>query len=318
MVVCLMAMAAVTSARTIDPGTEAKLLGWSSDGHFVVWTAVETSSSEPPEEAGGMAPPETDETATIAFVHDVWRGTSERFVLAYKVLTANGHKKAPLKTALAKLPDAAAFTAWKKSHSLIKKAAKAGPSGSLAVKIDQAVQDGGDPPTTSGATTKWHVGTTTKVTASTSCGAEHASELIEQDMAGMYEPDWTATSYWSSTGRHVFVELVEATVRTMRGPDGGRQQYIVLPCGVRVEVDAPAGLEAAAGPVAEAVDKAGLAVVSIGTAKAHRAATVIYADDAHTAAATKLAAKIPGGATVDKLTWKPKADLVVAIGDSAK
>lgn len=144
------------------------------------------------------------------------------------------------------------------------------------------------------------------------------SETIEQEMAGMYEPSWTATPYWSPRGHHILVELAEAKVKTMRGPDGGRLQYIVLPCGVRVEVDAPAGLEAAAGPVADAVDKAGLAVVSIGTAKAHRTSTVIYADDAHAAVAATLATQIPGGATVDKLTWKPRADLVVAIGDSAK
>jgi hypothetical protein len=58
--------------------------------------------------------------------------------------------------------------------------------------------------------------------------------------------------------------------------------------------------------------------VSIGGPKAKRATTVIYADPAHTEVAAKLVPAIPGGATVDKLTWKPKADIVIAIGDSAK
>jgi hypothetical protein len=112
--------------------------------------------------------------------------------------------------------------------------------------------------------------------------------------------------------------LTEEGDKTMRGPDGGSRKFVIVPCGLRVSVVGPADASAIKDKVSDVLEKGGYNVSDIGPAKAKRAATVVYADAANTAEAEKLAKTIPGGATVDKLTWKPKADIVVAVGDSAK
>ena len=129
---------------------------------------------------------------------------------------------------------------------------------------------------------------------------------------------WDSRTPRLGSGHRVAVVLEEGIAKTMRGPDGGHIQYVVVPCGPRVQVVAPAGLEALTGPVADAAERAGFTVVAIDPAQAHRAATVVYADAAHADVAATLATALPGGGSVDKLTWKPKAELVIAIGDPAK
>ena len=56
---------------------------------------------------------------------------------------------------------------------------------------------------------------------------------------------------------------------------------------------------------------------AITKSKAERPASVVYAAPACTDVAKALAAKIPGGATVDKLTWKTTGGIVVALGATA-
>lgn len=334
----------------IDPGMGATLLGWSADGQYLVWTTSEIASSMPKhyfymngDDRVDVADPDTlppalrakvqeddmgvmgeeatiDETVKLAVVHDARGGADQKFVLSYKADSKAGKANGALKKKYAGMPDAAAFDAWKKQHPLAKPAGKKGAKGAVAVDFAYAPVDGEKPakPGWKKSSITWSVENGVTVTLATSCGKERASEAIAQEMAAMYTPTWTATPIWDPSGHRVLFVLEEATAHTMRGDDGGRLQYVVVPCGPRVDVVAPAGLEKAAGPVADAVEKAGLTVVSIGTAKAARTQTVVYADGAHTDIATKLASGIPGGATVDKLTWKPKADIVVAIGDSAK
>jgi hypothetical protein len=335
----------------IDPGVGAKLLGWSSDGQYLAWTSSEVASSFPKhyfymkgddrvdvadpdklapadraklqEEEGGMMgeSPTTDEIVDYAVVHDARSGADQTFVLTYKAASKVGKATGTLKKKYAGLPDAAAFDAWKKQHPLAKTPGKKSAKGTAAVDVAFASTDGEakpEKPTWAKSSISWSVEASATVTLATACGKDRASEAIAQEIAAMYVPHWTATPIWDPSGHRVAFVLEEAVAKTMRGPDGGRLQYVIVPCGTRVDVVAPAGLEAATGPVADAVEKAGFTVVSIGTAKAARTQTVVYADAAHIDVAAKLAAALPGGATVDKLTWKPKADIVVAVGDSAK
>jgi hypothetical protein len=58
--------------------------------------------------------------------------------------------------------------------------------------------------------------------------------------------------------------------------------------------------------------------VRVGKAVKARAASAIYASKGNEAAAKALAAVIPGGATVEPLSWKSDCDLVVAVGSSAR
>lgn len=333
-------------ASVIDPGG-ATFLGWSADGQSLVWQTTEVAQSFPkkyilhkgdedvevpdpsklsPEDRAKVeevdpsqmmgGEPQTDETMTLVTVHDVRRGSDAHFVLAYKMLTKEGHA-ATLEKKYAAAGDAKAFDAWKKAHPLTKASARKTRAGEAGVAVKMENPEG-DPPAWDKSSIGWIVTGTTTVTLSVTCGKDTAREVIQQEMAAMYEPDWTATPYWDPTGHRVLFLLQEAVAKTMRGPDGGHIQYVVVPCGPRVEVVASSGLDQAAVKVADAVEKAGFTAISIGPAQAARPATVIYADAAHTELATRLAAAIPGGATVDKLTWKPKADLVVAVGASAK
>lgn len=169
-----------------------------------------------------------------------------------------------------------------------------------------------------GALGQWSVEESVKATFTVSCNGVKVSESIPYEMAAMYIPTWSATAFWDPSGRRVLIALEEAQARTMRGPAGGGSDTRVIACGPRVEVLATKALEARRDPVADAIEKAGFAVTRLGNAEEARTATKIYAGKDHQAAAQKIAAAIPGGATVEPLTWKPKAEIVVALGDSAK
>jgi hypothetical protein len=331
-------------ATVIEPGGGSTFLGWTQDGQYLAWQTSDSSShieqipwldGTPVEDINKLSaadrkrveymdPPmmgnvdaTIDETAQLAVVHDVRRNTDEKFMLDYKAVSKDGKTKGALKKKYASLPNAAAFAAWKKAHALVKKSGKASGAAKLTLEVTLTGTDPDDKPAWQGDTLGWSVMNQATVKLATACGKDTQADSFEQNMGAMYSPSWSATPFWEPTGHRVVVVMEEAVAKTMRGPDGGRLQYVIMPCGVRVDVVAPKGMEQATGPIADLVDKAGF-TASIGVAKAHRAATVIYADAAHTELAKKLAAAIPGGATVDKLDWKPNAEIVVALGDSVK
>jgi hypothetical protein len=89
-------------------------------------------------------------------------------------------------------------------------------------------------------------------------------------------------------------------------------------CTVSVVANA-ALIDTVAVTVASAAVPAGAARAPVSAAKAERATSVVYAkagagcDDA----ARRLAAALPGGATVEALTWASQAPLVIALGTAA-
>jgi len=304
----------LTVASTIDPGAGAKLLGWTADGHALVWTSTVETALPPREDDESMNMElDPDERVSLAIVHDVRHGTDQVFVLAYKAL---GGKRTTgtLKKKYASAGTAAAFTRWKQAHPLTRTAGKNHAKGVANVTLQGTEKAA----RWKGSSISWEVTDQVTVTTSTTCSGVTNKTSEESAMGGMYVPTWTATPIWDPTGHRVVFALDEAIAKTMRGPDGGRSQYIVMACGPRVEVVAPRGREAASDKVADALEKVGYTVVSIGPARARRPATIVYTDPSHAALAAKVAAAVPGGATVDKLTWKPQADIVIAVGDSAK
>jgi hypothetical protein len=334
-------------AAAIASGSEINLLGWSGDGQYIAWTHSDSASSAaktyflqkgrkrvrikdpeklPEGDRAKLVVKESeedmqqDETVSLATVRDVRSGDEKRFLLSYKALTYEGTTKGALKQKYAGLPDAAAFEAWKKAHALVRSPARQGPRGGRA-EVSVKVQDdqtAAGTPKWKRNTISWSVDGPVKVTLAAARDKDRGQETIEQTMEAMYAPTWSGTPFWDPTGRRVLFLLEEEVTETMRGPAGGKVELYVVPCAPRVEVLAPAGLEGATGRVADAVEKAGFAVVATGAARQPRQATVVYAPEAHAESAARIAAAVPGGATVEKLTWRPKADVVVAIGDSAR
>jgi hypothetical protein len=342
-------------ASVWGPGADANLLGWTADGRYFAWTETHSVESLPRryylEKDGeqidvadpdklppadrtkvkfmeiGMAGPSVDEIATVGVVHDAWRDRDDVYLLSYSVASAEGKRNPKLRKELGQVSSSAAFDAWKKAHALTKTASKTSATGSIAMTVDLVrpantePDETQQPPEWHGATLSWAVDMqveVAKLSVVANCGTTKITHSAEQHTDAMYIPHWSATPMWAPGGRRAVVAVVEAKSKTMRGPVGGTTQLAVFPCGTRVEVVAPAELDARADPIAAALDKAGYAITHIGPAKAHRPKTVVCSDDAHKDIATKLAATIPGGGTVDKLDWKPNADIVVALGDSAK
>ena len=75
----------------------------------------------------------------------------------------------------------------------------------------------------------------------------------------------------------------------------------------------------AAAKVGAALEAAGIVSTSSkeSNEKTPRAATVIYAAAGFEAEAQKVAAAVPGGATVAKLDWKTTFEIIVGIGATA-
>ena len=99
---------------------------------------------------------------------------------------------------------------------------------------------------------------------------------------------------------------------------GHRVYFVGSAGGPRVHLLADKSMLAKAGPaVASAIEKAGFAPLYMGLSKKARDASVVYSAAGSEEAAARIAAAIPGGATVDKLSWETQADVVVAIGKTA-
>jgi hypothetical protein len=98
---------------------------------------------------------------------------------------------------------------------------------------------------------------------------------------------------------------------------GGSTPYYVKPVGPAIDVMAHASQATLATPVLQAIDKAGFPVHLSAPAQQTRTKTQIYAWGTFTEIAKKIAAAIPGGASVEPLTWHTPADIVVAVGASA-
>jgi hypothetical protein len=154
-------------------------------------------------------------------------------------------------------------------------------------------------------------------TEGASCGAASASiqtfpgnqaKVFGVDLEGVvwkhFEFSNTAKPSWSP-GCHYLAWIL---------PDG---EPGVFPAGPLVDVLAAPRLQAAVEPTLKALAAAGFGATAKAPAQKERPKSVVYTWGGARAAAEKIAALVPGGATVEPLTWVTPSDIVVALGASA-
>jgi hypothetical protein len=127
----------------------------------------------------------------------------------------------------------------------------------------------------------------------------------------------TITPFWAPNRLRVawFVDIGSATSPNIAAPS----EIVVGPAaGPRIELRPGPGLpDAALSGALRALESAGFAPTRVAAAKKARERSKVFAARGHEEAAGRVAAAIPGGATVSALNWKADFDLVVALGRSA-
>lgn len=123
--------------------------------------------------------------------------------------------------------------------------------------------------------------------------------------------------YWSADGRRVALSVERREIETMWGTKLPSLDVVLAPAAPLIGVLAPASVEGAV------VDRVEAAVCDLGPvqrapAKAERAVSVIYAATGYEADASAIASRIPGGATVEPLSWPAPQHVIVAVGASAR
>jgi hypothetical protein len=141
-----------------------------------------------------------------------------------------------------------------------------------------------------------------------------AHDGLKEEVGLAYTGDSVNVS-WTADGKHT-LWVVYRRGHMVRDP--GSSNLIIGTDGTTsVAVVAPREQLKTAQKVAEALSRAGFDVGSVAPAMKPRDKSVVFSDAAHTDLATKLAAAVPGGATVEKLTWRSNFDLVVSLGPGA-
>jgi len=132
---------------------------------------------------------------------------------------------------------------------------------------------------------------------------------------------WTgvlaADVYWSPDSKYV-LWLLRTSESVAPGAPVSYTVIVGSGGGPRTQLLAAADILSRVSPKAtEAAEGAGLTVVFIGKAKKPRDTTIVYAAKGFEEVASRAAAAMPGGATVEALNWEVAADVVVAVGKSA-
>ena len=126
----------------------------------------------------------------------------------------------------------------------------------------------------------------------------------------------TLSVYWSPDGRYVAWVVSPSRFHGMDG--SSLVTASVGAAGPQVQVlGMPEVLKVATSKVTAAVEKQGAMVVFVGRAKKARATSVVYAAAGSEREAQAIAKALPGGGTVEALTWAAGVELVVALGASA-
>ncbi len=130
----------------------------------------------------------------------------------------------------------------------------------------------------------------------------------------------TASASWSPDCKFVaWVLAGYAPGRSDRWrvpPYNPSSAVVVSPAGPLIHIMAHRTASHVAEPLRAALDAAGFAPHIGPRARGDRDATVVYARSASRPLAERVAAAVPGGATVDVLNWPTPADVIVAAGRS--
>jgi hypothetical protein len=153
-----------------------------------------------------------------------------------------------------------------------------------------------------------------------------ATELVElrvvRDGVSSVSVNWRAGAYtvspfWSPNGLRVAWVVNPSDRMSMDGTTdcmveigggGGPKIHLLAEKSILAEGTKKVGA---------ALEAAGYPPLFVGAAKKARESSVVYAVKGKEAIAAKIAAAVPGGATVEKLDWATQADVVVAVGKSA-
>lgn len=293
----------------------AEPLGFTADGRYWVTTESLGGAIGPIDEMSGEQQGPTW-TAAVAVVNDLNTGKAQRYALSFK----GEGKKATAKAqdAVKGLPDGAAFEAWKKDHPLSLLVSRTSPDGKRSADITVKPNDsaGWKKDTFEFERMAGNDGCRSLLTFSTSAD-------------GKVEP---VQSWW---GEGPGAGMLSGTVRVAWSPDGRRLAWVIhrnsgmmrdhaqdlvklsAATGPRIELVADKAIaEEAAAKVGEALALKGLFVANVGPAKKARDASVVYAAKGFEAQGKDLAALVPGGATVEALSWKADSELVIAAGRS--
>ena len=117
------------------------------------------------------------------------------------------------------------------------------------------------------------------------------------------------TPFWARDGSAVVLVSHQSGPGNWEGDDS---LEALLPSAPSIEVLVSKGLDPAS--LVAALRKAGFPVAHTGPAQSAREKTVVYAAKGAEAAAAKVAAAVPGGASVQPLTWPSPAEVVIAAG----
>ncbi len=134
--------------------------------------------------------------------------------------------------------------------------------------------------------------------------------------AGTASPADLAEVFWSPDGRYT-AWILSVASRGMRDP--GSQQLVIASDGrpTASVVMEKAKLAAWAPKISALIDQGGYAVLATSAAQKARPSSVVFVKGGQEKAAKELAAKLPGGATVELLTWPSATDIVVYLAASA-
>lgn len=218
----------------------------------------------------------------------------------------------------------AEWTAWRAAHPL--KSGATSQTGPTGARWEMLVQEGGD-----------FLPATCKADSCVAYGSmdSDAPEARAQVALTPGQGRWplltwtVASSMWTSSldtqvhatwspdGHDLAVFREVETVMMMRGLVFGTLSVDVYDAWPLIGVLTPPKLgKVVSDKVVKAIEGAG--AVQTAEAKAERSTTIVYAKAGFEAEAAAIAAKVPGGATVEPMTWEGPQHLVVAVGASAK
>ncbi len=124
---------------------------------------------------------------------------------------------------------------------------------------------------------------------------------------------------WSPTCNHIAYMIPDYVCNSRRSISyySLPSPFIIKPAGPVIHIMAHESAQGTLEPIYDALASAGFYPHIGPNALKARTKTVIYARKPAWKAAEQLAAAVPGGATVEPLTWKSAADIIVAAGTSA-
>jgi hypothetical protein len=278
------------------PGPSPKVLGWS--GATLAYVA-------PPEEVG-LSDFGGTGTVTYGVLLDGRTGFSQRYFLR-----SDGEVPKEDKQQLQKLPKKTDWDAWLAAHPVSCGAGEAevtlkgrGVSGK-AKKSGYAFESSADD--------------ADEKKASFVAAVKGKPPSVEWSLAGPSGGGSLSGHVLSCFSEKRVAWIVVRDTGMMRDP--GEFLILVGPNGTpRIQLVADKSILAdAAAKVGAALETAGFVTTNskASNEKTPRAATVIYAAAGFEALAQKLAAAVPGGASVAKLDWKAPFEIVVGIGATA-